>query len=189
LSFAVHKFFQERGFFYINTPIITGNDAEGAGEMFRVTTLDLKAPPINDKGFINYKNDFFGKETNLTVSGQLEAESYALGLGEVYTFGPTFRAENSNTTRHLAEFWMIEPEMAFYDLNDNMHLAESFLKYVLEYIMDSCKEDLKFLDERLIKEQSQKAKNERDQTQSKLFGFRNISTLFHNPFLCQNNTR
>ena len=162
LSFAVHKFFQERGFFYINTPIITGNDAEGAGEMFRVTTLDLKAPPINDKGFINYKNDFFGKETNLTVSGQLEAESYALGLGEVYTFGPTFRAENSNTTRHLAEFWMIEPEMAFYDLIDNMNLAEKFITSVLKDIMKNCFEDLKYLDERLAKEDEKKPKIERN---------------------------
>ena len=162
LSFAVHKFFQERGFFYINTPIITGNDAEGAGEMFRVTTLDLKAPPLNEKGFINYKNDFFGKETNLTVSGQLEAESYALGLGEVYTFGPTFRAENSNTTRHLAEFWMIEPEMAFYDLIDNMNLAEKFISSVLKHIMKNCFEDLKYLDERLTKEDEKKPKIERN---------------------------
>jgi len=162
LSFAVHKFFQERGFFYINTPIITGNDAEGAGEMFRVTTLDLKAPPLNEKGFINYKNDFFGKETNLTVSGQLEAESYALGLGEVYTFGPTFRAENSNTTRHLAEFWMIEPEMAFYDLIDNMNLAEKFITSVLKDIMQNCFEDLKYLDERLKKEDEKKPKIERN---------------------------
>ncbi len=162
LSFAVHKFFQKRGFFYINTPIITGNDAEGAGEMFRVTTLDLKAPPLNEKGFINYKNDFFGKETNLTVSGQLEAESYALGLGEVYTFGPTFRAENSNTTRHLAEFWMIEPEMAFYDLIDNMNLAEKFITSVLKDIMKNCFEDLKYLDERLAKEDEKKPKIERN---------------------------
>ena len=162
LSFAVHKFFQKRGFFYINTPIITGNDAEGAGEMFRVTTLDLKAPPLNEKGFINYKNDFFGKETNLTVSGQLEAESYALGLGEVYTFGPTFRAENSNTTRHLAEFWMIEPEMAFYDLIDNMNLAEKFITSVLKDIMQNCFEDLKYLDERLKKEDEKKPKIERN---------------------------
>ena len=162
LSFAVHKFFQERGFFYINTPIITGNDAEGAGEMFRVTTLDLKSPPLNEKGFINYKNDFFGKETNLTVSGQLEAESYALGLGEVYTFGPTFRAENSNTTRHLAEFWMIEPEMAFYDLIDNMNLAEKFITSVLKDIMKNCFEDLKYLDERLAKEDEKKPKIERN---------------------------
>ena len=162
LSFAVHKFFQERGFFYINTPIITGNDAEGAGEMFRVTTLDLEVPPLNEKGFINYKNDFFGKETNLTVSGQLEAESYALGLGEVYTFGPTFRAENSNTTRHLAEFWMIEPEMAFYDLIDNMNLAEKFITSVLKDIMQNCFEDLKYLDERLKKEDEKKPKIERN---------------------------
>ena len=152
LSFAIHKFFQEKGFFYINTPIITGNDAEGAGEMFRVSTIDPKNPPLDDKGVVNYKKDFFGKETNLTVSGQLEAESYALGLGEVYTFGPTFRAENSNTTRHLAEFWMIEPEMAFYDLTANMDLAEEFITTVLKEVMNNCFEDLAYLDERLAKE-------------------------------------
>ena len=151
LSFAVHNFFQEQGFYYVNTPIITGSDAEGAGEMFRVSTLDAKNPPLNEVGNPDYKQDFFGKETNLTVSGQLEAETYALGLGEVYTFGPTFRAENSNTTRHLAEFWMIEPEMAFYDLTDNMDLAEKFITSVLKEILDNCFEDLEFLDERLVK--------------------------------------
>ncbi len=161
LSFAVHKFFQEKGFFYVNTPIITGSDAEGAGEMFRVTTLDPKNAALNEKGLIDYKKDFFGKETNLTVSGQLEAESYALGLGEVYTFGPTFRAENSNTTRHLAEFWMIEPEMAFYDLTDNMNLAENFITSVLKDVMKNCFEDLKYLDERLAKEDQSKPKVER----------------------------
>jgi asparaginyl-tRNA synthetase len=160
LAFGVHKFFNEKGFSYVHTPIITSSDAEGAGEMFQVTTLNNNQ---KEKKEVDYSEDFFGKKTSLTVSGQLEAETYALGLGDVYTFGPTFRAENSNTSRHASEFWMIEPEMAFYDLNDNMHLAESFLKYVLEYIMDSCKEDLKFLDERLIKEQSQKPKNERDE--------------------------
>ena len=160
LAFAVHQFFNEKGFNYVHTPIITSSDAEGAGEMFQVTTLNNNQ---KEKKEVDYSEDFFGKKTSLTVSGQLEAETYALGLGDVYTFGPTFRAENSNTSRHASEFWMIEPEMAFYDLNDNMHLAESFLKYVLEYIMDSCKEDLKFLDERLIKEQSQKPKNERDE--------------------------
>ena len=159
LAYGVHKFFNEKGFNYIHTPIITSSDAEGAGEMFQVTTLNNTQ--ANKKNF-DYTEDFFGKKTSLTVSGQLEAETYALGLGNVYTFGPTFRAENSNTSRHASEFWMIEPEMAFYDLNDNMGLAESFLKYILEFMMNSCKEDLKFLDERLSKEQSQKPKNERD---------------------------
>lgn len=161
LSFAVHHFFQSQGFYYVNTPIITGSDAEGAGEMFRVSTLDPIHPPKNEAGEIDYKADFFGKETNLTVSGQLEAEAYALGLGEVYTFGPTFRAENSNTARHLAEFWMIEPEMAFYDLNDNMDLAEKFITSVLSYIIENCQEDLAFLDERLTKEESSKPQAER----------------------------
>ena len=161
LSFAVHKFFHEKGFFYINTPIITGGDAEGAGEMFRVTTLDPKNPPLDDSGAVDYKKDFFGKETNLTVSGQLEAESYALGLGEVYTFGPTFRAENSNTTRHLAEFWMIEPEMAFYDLTDNMNLAEKFITSVLKDVLNNCFEDLTYLNERLAKEDESKPQAER----------------------------
>ena len=160
LAYAVHKFFNEIGFNYIHTPIITSSDAEGAGEMFQVTTLDNTKI---DKKELNYTEDFFGKKTSLTVSGQLEAETYALGLGNVYTFGPTFRAENSNTSRHASEFWMIEPEMAFYELNDNMDLAESFLKYILEFLISSCKEDLKFLDERLSKEQSQKPKDERDQ--------------------------
>ena len=160
LAYAVHKFFNEIGFNYIHTPIITSSDAEGAGEMFQVTTLDNTKI---DKKELNYTEDFFGKKTSLTVSGQLEAETYALGLGNVYTFGPTFRAENSNTSRHASEFWMIEPEMAFYELNDNMDLAESFLKYILKFLISSCKEDLKFLDERLSKEQSQKPKDERDQ--------------------------
>ena len=159
LAYGVHKFFNERGFNYIHTPIITSSDAEGAGEMFQVTTLN--STQANKKNF-DYTEDFFGKKTSLTVSGQLEAETYALGLGNVYTFGPTFRAENSNTSRHASEFWMIEPEMAFYELNDNMDLAESFLKYILEFLISSCKEDLKFLDERLSKEQSQKPKNDRD---------------------------
>ncbi len=159
LAYGVHKFFNERGFNYIHTPIITSSDAEGAGEMFQVTTLNNTQV---DKKNLDYTEDFFGKKTSLTVSGQLEAETYALGLGNVYTFGPTFRAENSNTSRHASEFWMIEPEMAFYDLTDNMDLAESFLKYILEFIMNSCKEDIEFLDERLFKEQSQKPKNERD---------------------------
>ena len=156
LSLAVHQFFQNEGFVYVNTPIITGSDAEGAGEMFRVSTLDPKNPKLNENGDPDFKEDFFGKETNLTVSGQLEAESYALGLGEVYTFGPTFRAENSNTTRHLAEFWMIEPEMAFYDLNDNMDLAEKFITSVLKHVLETCEKDLEFLDERFNKEESSK---------------------------------
>ena len=161
LSFAVHQFFQDEGFFYVNTPIVTGSDAEGAGEMFRVSTLDTKNPPLNEEGNTDFKQDFFGKETNLTVSGQLEAEAYALALGDVYTFGPTFRAENSNTTRHLAEFWMIEPEMAFYDLNDNMDLAEKFITGVLRQILKSCEKDLKFLDERFAKEESSKPQHQR----------------------------
>ena len=161
LAFAVHQFFQQKGFYYVNTPIITGSDAEGAGEMFRVTTLDLKNPKKTEDGSIDYSKDFFGKETNLTVSGQLEAETYALGLGDVYTFGPTFRAENSNTTRHLAEFWMIEPEMAFYDLNDNMDLAEAFIKSVLGHVLENCREDLEFLDDRFQKEEQTKPQQQR----------------------------
>ena len=153
LSFAIHQFFNQKGFCYVHTPIITGSDAEGAGEMFRVSVLDPKNISLDDEGNIDYKKDFFGKETNLTVSGQLEAETYAQGLGNVYTFGPTFRAENSNTSRHLAEFWMIEPEMAFYDLTDNMDLAEEFIKYTLQHILDHCKKDLAFLDQRLTQEE------------------------------------
>mgnify|MGYP001156696010 FL=1 len=160
LAFGVHKFFNEKGFNYIHTPIITSNDAEGAGEMFQVTTLNNSQKGEKE---VDFSEDFFGKKTNLTVSGQLEAETYALGLGNVYTFGPTFRAENSNTSRHASEFWMIEPEMAFYNLDDSMYLAESFLKYILKDMMNSCKEDLKFLDERLRKEQSPKPKSERDE--------------------------
>lgn len=163
VSFAIHNFFNERGFFYLHTPIITGSDAEGAGEMFRVTTLDAQNPPLNEDGSVNYKEDFFGKAVNLTVSGQLEAELAALALGQVYTFGPTFRAENSNTSRHLAEFWMIEPEVAFNDLNDNMNLTEEFLKYICKYILDNCKDDLKFLHDRDAQEQTQKPQNERNE--------------------------
>ena len=161
LAFAVHEFFQEEGFFYVNTPIITGSDAEGAGEMFHVSTLDPKNPPLTETGDLDYKSDFFGKETNLTVSGQLEAEAYALGLGDVYTFGPTFRAENSNTTRHLAEFWMIEPEMAFYDLNDNMNLAEKFITSVLKKVLTRCEKDLQFLDDRFNQEEKSKPQLQR----------------------------
>ncbi len=161
LSFAVHQYFQKEGFYYVNTPIITGSDAEGAGEMFKVTAQDLKNPAKDKDGNIDYKKDFFGKETNLTVSGQLEAETYALGLGQVYTFGPTFRAENSNTSRHLAEFWMIEPEVAFNDLDANMDLAEDFIKYVIQFVMDNCQDDLEFLENRLIQEDKAKPEAER----------------------------
>ncbi len=160
MAFAVHEFFNKKGFFYMHTPLITGSDAEGAGEMFRVSTLDPKNPPLNEDGTINYKEDFFGKETNLTVSGQLEGELGAMALGEIYTFGPTFRAENSNTTRHLAEFWMIEPEMAFYDITDNMDLAEEFLKYMIKYALDNCLEDLEFLSKRLKEEEKGKKADE-----------------------------
>lgn len=163
LSFAVHQYFQEKGFFYVNTPIITGSDAEGAGEMFKVTALPFDNTPRTEEGKINYKEDFFGKETNLTVSGQLEAETYAMALGQVYTFGPTFRAENSNTSRHLAEFWMIEPEVAFNDLADNMDLAEDFIKYVIKYTVDKCADDLKFLEGRLLEEEKSKPQAERSE--------------------------
>jgi asparaginyl-tRNA synthetase len=161
LSFAIHDYFHKNGFFYVHTPIITGSDAEGAGEMFRVTTLDPKNPPLNEDGTVNYEEDFFGKETNLTVSGQLEVENYAMALGKTYTFGPTFRAENSNTSRHLAEFWMIEPEIAFTDLNGNMDLAEDFIKCVIEFALENCKDDLEFLEKRLIDEEKTKPQAER----------------------------
>ena len=161
LSFAVHKYFTENGFYNFHAPIITGSDAEGAGEMFNVTALDIANPPKNTEGNIDFSKDFFGKETNLTVSGQLEAETYAMALGKVYTFGPTFRAENSNTTRHLAEFWMIEPEVAFNDLDDNMDLAEDFIKSVLKYVLANCKDDLEFLDNRLTQEDKSKPANQR----------------------------
>ena len=163
LSFAVHNYFQERGFVYVNTPIITGSDAEGAGEMFKVTALPFDGTPRDEDGKVNYKEDFFGKETNLTVSGQLEAETFAMALGQVYTFGPTFRAENSNTSRHLAEFWMIEPEVAFNDLNDNMDLAEDFIQYVIKYTLAHCADDLKFLEGRLIDEEKVKPQAERSE--------------------------
>ena len=161
LAYAVHRYFQDNGFFYVNTPIITGSDAEGAGEMFRVTTLDAKNPPLTETGEVDYKKDFFGRETNLTVSGQLEGETFAMALGKIYTFGPTFRAENSNTSRHLAEFWMIEPEMAFYDLIDNMNLAEDFIKYVLKYTLETRREDIEFLNQRFLEEEKSKPQNER----------------------------
>ena len=161
LSFAIHHYFHTNGFYYMHPPIITGSDAEGAGEMFRVTTLDPVSPPLTEEGSVDYGQDFFGKETNLTVSGQLEAEAYAMGLGKVYTFGPTFRAENSNTSRHLSEFWMIEPEMAFYDLTDNMDLAEDFIKSIIQYVMEHCEEDLTFLDKRLQDEEKTRPQAER----------------------------
>ena len=163
LAFAVNEYFHKNGFFYMHSPIITGSDAEGAGEMFRVSNLDPKNPPLDEKGGINYKEDFFGKETNLTVSGQLEAETYAMALGKVYTFGPTFRAENSNTSRHLAEFWMIEPEVAFNDLDDNMDLAEDFIKYVIKFALDNCGDDLEFLETRLLEEEKNKPQDERSE--------------------------
>lgn len=161
LAFAIHKFFQERNFVYIHSPIITASDAEGAGEMFQVTTLDLNNVPKTDDGNVDYSKDFFGKPTNLTVSGQLEAELAAMAFSKVYTFGPTFRAENSNTPRHLAEFWMIEPEMAFYELEDNMNLAEEMLKYLIQYVLDNFPDEIQFLNQRFMDEEKQKPQNER----------------------------
>lgn len=178
LSFAVHKYFHERGFYYMNTPIITGSDAEGAGEMFNVSVLDKKNPPLNEQGEVDYKQDFFGREANLTVSGQLEAELGAMGLGKVYTFGPTFRAENSNTARHLAEFWMIEPEVAFAELQDNMDLAEDFLKYVIKYALENCQDDLAFL-----------AKRQEDEDKSKPQDQRAMPLLEKLQFIGENNFR
>ena len=163
MTFAVHNFFNSKGFSNIHTPIITGSDCEGAGEMFAVSTLDKKNTPLTEVGEIDYSQDFFGKETNLTVSGQLEAEMAALALGKVYTFGPTFRAENSNTSRHLAEFWMIEPEVAFNDLDQNMDLAEDFIKYVVNYALENCKDDLEFLEQRLLQEEKSKPQGERSE--------------------------
>jgi asparaginyl-tRNA synthetase len=163
LAFAVHQFFQERGFIYLHTPVITASDAEGAGETFHVTNFDLANPPKTENGEIDFKQDFFGRPTNLTVSGQLEGELGAMALSDIYTFGPTFRAENSNTTRHLAEFWMIEPEMAFYDLNDNMDLAEALLKYVIKYALEKNAEDIEFLTQRLTEEEKQKPQQERSE--------------------------
>ena len=160
-SYAINRYFNDNGFYMMHTPIITGSDAEGAGEMFRVTTLDLKNTPLTEEGEVDTKEDFFGKETNLTVSGQLEAELGALALGKVYTFGPTFRAENSNTSRHLAEFWMIEPEIAFADLSDDMDLAESMMNYVIAHVIETCKDDLDFLDNRERQEDKQKPQAER----------------------------
>ena len=163
LAFAIHKFFNDKGFVYIHTPIITSSDAEGAGEMFRVSTLPLDNPPHKEDGSIDFTEDFFGRPTNLTVSGQLEGELGATAFGEIYTFGPTFRAENSNTARHLAEFWMIEPEMAFCDIEDNMNLAEEFIQYLIRYVMEHNVEDLEFLRQRLLEEEKQKPQNERSE--------------------------
>ncbi|RYU89303.1 asparagine--tRNA ligase [Mucilaginibacter terrigena] len=163
LSFAIHTFFQERGFVYLHTPVITASDAEGAGETFHVTNFDLANPPKTETGEIDFKQDFFGRATNLTVSGQLEGELGAMALSDIYTFGPTFRAENSNTTRHLAEFWMIEPEMAFYDLKDNADLAEELLKYVIRYALDKNKDDIEFLSQRLLDEEKQKPQQDRSE--------------------------
>ncbi|MCC8174747.1 MAG: asparagine--tRNA ligase [Odoribacter sp.] len=161
MSFAIHKYFNDNGFYNLHTPLITASDCEGAGEMFRVTTLDAKNPPLTEEGEVDFKQDFFGKATSLTVSGQLEGELGAMALGKIYTFGPTFRAENSNTTRHLSEFWMVEPEMAFYDLDDDMDLAEDFLKYLIRYALENCEDDLKFLSARLQDEEKNKKADER----------------------------
>ncbi len=163
LAFAIHQFFNDRGFVYMHTPIITASDAEGAGEMFRVTSLDMANPPLSEDGKIDFKQDFFGRSTNLTVSGQLEGELAAMALGEIYTFGPTFRAENSNTTRHLAEFWMIEPEVAFNDLKDNAQLAESLLQFVIQYALENCADELEFLKNRLLEEEKSKPQDERSE--------------------------
>jgi len=163
LAFATHRFFNEKGFVYLHTPIITASDAEGAGETFRVSTIPFDNPPRLEDGSVDFREDFFGRATNLTVSGQLEGELGAMALSDIYTFGPTFRAENSNTARHLAEFWMIEPEMAFYDLEDNMNLAESFIRYLIQYVMDHNREDLDFLAQRLAEEEKQKPQAERSE--------------------------
>lgn len=178
LAFAIHTYFNDHHFYYVHAPIITGSDAEGAGEMFRVSTLDHSNPPRNERGDIDYTQDFFGKEANLTVSGQLEAELAAMALSRVYTFGPTFRAENSNTTRHLAEFWMIEPEMAFFELNDNMDLAEDFLKFLIRYALEHNADDLAFLEMRLLEEESQIAKEQR----SAMPLIEKLNFVLNNPF-------
>ncbi|MBU2651015.1 MAG: asparagine--tRNA ligase [Bacteroidetes bacterium] len=178
MIFAIHKFFNDKGFYNIHTPIITGSDAEGAGEMFRVTVLDAKNPPLDESGKVDFNEDFFGKETNLTVSGQLEAELAALAMSNVYTFGPTFRAENSNTSRHLAEFWMIEPEMAFYDIHDDMDLAEEMLKYLIQYALDHCRDDLDFLNKRFLEEESKKKQEER----SEMDLIQRLEFVMKNPF-------
>ena len=178
MTFAIHKFFNDKGFVNVHTPIITGSDAEGAGEMFRVTTLDPKNPPLTEEGEVDFSQDFFAKETHLTVSGQLEGELAAMSLSEIYTFGPTFRAENSNTTRHLAEFWMIEPEIAFADLEDNMDLAEEFLKYLIQYALDNCKEDLAFLNQRALDED----KNKKQEDKSPFSLLEKLDSVVNNKF-------
>lgn len=178
LSFAIHEFFNKKGFVYVHTPIITASDAEGAGEMFRVTTLPMQDAPKTGRGDIDFSQDFFGRSTNLTVSGQLEGELAAMGLSNIYTFGPTFRAENSNTTRHLAEFWMIEPEMAFYDIEDNMNLAEEFIQHVIRYAMENNGEDLDFLDQRLQKEESKLPQQQR----SEMGLIQKLETVLNNKF-------
>ncbi len=179
LAYAIHKYFFDNGFYYVHTPVITGADAEGAGEMFKVTTLDMENPPRDGQGEVDYKQDFFGKPANLTVSGQLEAETYAMALGKVYTFGPTFRAENSNTSRHLAEFWMIEPEVAFNDLNDNMDLAEDFIRYVIRFVLEHNAEDLEFLDQRYKKEENSKPQHQR----SGMSLLEKLQFVIDNPFV------
>jgi len=178
MIYAVHKFFNDKGFYNLHTPIITGSDAEGAGEMFRVSTLDPINPPLKEDGKIDFSKDFFGRETNLTVSGQLEGELGALALSDIYTFGPTFRAENSNTSRHLSEFWMIEPEMAFYDLKDNMDLAEEFLKYLIGYALDNCIDDIEFLNQRLLQEE----KNLKKEEQSEMNLLERLQFILKNEF-------
>ncbi len=179
LAYAIHKFYNDKGFVYLHTPIITASDAEGAGEMFRVTTLPMDGTaPKNEDGSINYKEDFFGKSTNLTVSGQLEGELGAMAFSEIYTFGPTFRAENSNTTRHLAEFWMIEPEMAFSDIEDNMNLAEEFIRYLIKYVMEHNADDIDFLDQRLAEEEKSLPQDKRSE-----FGLKEkLEFVVNNPF-------
>ena len=177
MAFAIHDYFNARGFFYLHAPLITASDAEGAGEMFRVTTLDPLSPPLTADGQVDYKQDFFGKATSLTVSGQLEGELAAMALGKIYTFGPTFRAENSNTTRHLAEFWMVEPEMAFYDIRDNMDLAEDFLKHLIRYALDHCMDDLLYLSRRLQEEEKDRKAEERS---AELI--EKLNSILDNPF-------
>jgi len=179
LAYAIHKFFNDKGFVYMHTPVITGSDAEGAGELFKVTTLPFDQTPRNEDGSINFKEDFFGRATNLTVSGQLEGELGATAFGDIYTFGPTFRAENSNTARHLAEFWMIEPEMAFYDLEDNMNLAEEFIKYIIKYAIDNNKDDLDFLAQRLADEEKQLPQDKRSEMGLIEKALKKFVTVFH----------
>ena len=181
LAFAVHQFFNSKGFLYMHTPVITASDAEGAGEMFRVTTLPFDNPPKTEQGKVDFSQDFFGRSTNLTVSGQLEGELAAMAFSDIYTFGPTFRAENSNTTRHLAEFWMIEPEMAFYDIEDNMDLAEEFIKYIIKYVMENNRQDLDFLAQRLQKEESKLPQQQRSELGLIQICGKNATTIARRP--------